>query len=770
MKLKPTRTSRLFDNSKIEKTKVIQKNNVVRVGGALAGNNAIKKITAACAVVDAKLGKFRDEFELIQTEKNLKAFSKEVLKNGIVAIDTETTGLDPLLNRVVGICVYTPNRKAAYIPISHISYFTGKRVEGQLGKAELSPILQKWKDDNIKTVWHNAKFDIRFIKGFCGVMFDAFWDTQLMAWLLNENEPSKSLKPLHQKYINSDVGGYSFGELFEGLMFDIVPISTAILYAARDAKMTYELYKFQEGILARENLKSVRKLWEHVERPCINALARMEERGVGLDLARNKEFSIKYHKQLEVVKTAFYKSLQPFNELIDDYQSRQKGLSKLQSPINISSPTQLAILFYDILKIEAVNKKKPRSTDEPTCNLIVKKLEGKEPKICEVARRLLDVREVEKLLNTYIDKMPEIQNPTTKNIHTTYNQIGAVTGRTSSKEPNMQNIPAKNDEIRTMFKARDGYVLIGCDYSQQEPRILAHLSGDEELAKAYFTGRDIYSEIATGVFHKTFEECSEKYDDGTPNKEGKKIRGKIKAIVLGIMYSKEIPSIAKDLNITKYEAEDMFESFFRKYPKVRIYMNETQAKAMRQGYVETLWGRKRRLQDMQLEQFVMFASNEKNDNFDPLDFESEVTEREITYAERDSILRRLNRCRWYNDRRRVIDDVYEKMGITIVDNTKRLEDAKRQCVNSEVQGSAADMKKAAIVAIDTCDKLNKLGYGLLLDVHDELIGEVPEKNAAEAAKLVKELMISVAGLNVPMKCDVVISRVWGGEEINLKVV
>ena len=234
------------------------------------------------------------------------------------------------------------------------------------------------------------------------------------------------------------------------------------------------------------------------------------------------------------------------------------------------------------------------------------------------------------------------------------------------------------------------------------------------------------------------------------------------------MYSKEVPSIAKDLNISIAEAEQMFEAFFRKYPKVRIYMNETQEKAKRQGYVETLWGRKRRLPDMQLEQFIMTAVSDKNDNFDPLDFESEQKEREITYAERESILRRLKRCRWYNDRRKVIEDVYETMGISIVDNTKRLEDAKRQCVNSEVQGSAADMKKAAIVVIDTCERLNKLGYGLLLDVHDELIGEVPEKNAQEAARLVKELMISVAGLNVPMKCDVVISRVWGGEEINLK--
>lgn len=767
MNLKPTRTSRLFDNSKLEKTKVVNKS-VVRVGGALAGNNAIKKITAACAVVDAKLGKFRDDFELIQTEKELKDFSKEVLKNKVVVIDTETTGLDPLQNEVVGICVYTPNRKAAYIPVSHKSYFTGKCVDGQLGKAELLPVFEMWNKEKIKTIWHNAKFDIRFIKGFCGVMFEAFWDTQIMAWLLNENEPSKSLKPLHQKYINSDVDGYSFGELFEGLTFDLVPINTAILYAARDAKMTFELYKFQEGILARENLKSVKRLWEDVERPCINALARMEERGITLDVERCKEFSSKYRAILAKAQTAFYAALKPFNEIIDDYVARQKGQAKLENPINIASPKQLSILFYDILKLESPVKKEPRGTGEKVLIEFQKRLEAKEPKVCEVMRRLLDVREVEKLLNTYIDKMPEIQNKKTGKIHCVYNQIGAVTGRTSSKEPNMQNIPARNDEIRTMFRARKGYVLIGCDYSQQEPRILAHLSGDEELAKAYFTGRDIYSEIAAKVFHKTFEECSEKFADGTPNKEGKEIREKIKAIVLGIMYSKEVLSIAKDLNISIAEAEQMFESFFRMFPKVRIYMNETQAKATRQGYVETLWGRKRRLPDMQLEQFIMTAEEGKNDNFDPLDFTNEQKKREITFAERESIIRRLKRCRWYNDRRKVIDDVYETMGISIVDNTKRLEDAKRQCVNSEVQGSAADMKKAAIVAIDTCKKLNDLGFGLLLDIHDELIGEAPEKNAAQAAKLVKELMISVAGLSVPMKCDEVISYEWGGKELNIK--
>ena len=374
-------------------------------------------------------------------------------------------------------------------------------------------------------------------------------------------------------------------------------------------------------------------------------------------------------------------------------------------------------------------------------------------------------------MSTYIDAIPQ-QVEADGRIHCRFNQYGTDTGRYSSSNPNLQNIPAKNTDIRPMFTVPEGYCLVGSDFSQQEVRIMAFMAKDENLIKAYQEGKDIYAWVASMIYHLPYEECKEFRPDGSTNKEGKKRRENAKAIVLGINYSKGPKSIAEDLGITEKEAQQIYDTFLHAFPKVRDFIQETQKKVYKYGYSETLFGKRRYIPDMQLEEIEVTRIKPNQAELDPTDFLSDVKlDYSISPQEKQYWINRMKKAFGYQQRTKVLEDAKAE-GIEIKDNTLKKQDAERQCVNARVQGGAASMSKRAMIAVHNDEELKDLGFKLLIAVHDELIGECPIENQEEVKKRLSYLMIESAKPEciVPMKCDAdsFPSWYWDVYESNLK--
>ena len=751
--LPASRTTKGVDKSVVNKSTNKKSAPIIVKGGGL-----IEKISSINALVESKLGKYKDDYIVITDIQDLISYIDAVAKTGIIAIDTETTGLDPISDKIVGMSIYTPGKKAAYIPIHHISYITGMEVEGQLCEKEIAIELIRMQDYNVKVIMYNAKFDLRVIKNGLGVKLNCYFDCHLAAMCLNENEPH-GLKTLHSKYVlDGKEDEFSFGKLFDGITFDYVPIKTGYIYAARDAVDTYELYEWQLPYLTESNplcieygLEHVSKVFWDIEMPCIEVLAEMEDTGVDFDLDYAYELSEKYNKQKDEQLEEFYRILDIYKPEIEKYKLNNP-VNKLSDPINIASPTQLAILLYDILGIEAPDPKSPRGTGVE----ILQKIDN------PLCKAILDYRATEKLLSTYVDKLPECINEKTGRIHCNFNQYGAKTGRMSSDNPNMQNIPSHNHDIRQMFKATDGYVMMSSDYSQQEPKVMTAMCGDPEMIKAYQEGKDLYASIAALAFSTTYENCLEFRPDGTTNKEGKERRSSAKSILLGILYGRGINSIAEQLHTTKQKAQQIQDRVFRGFPAIKQFEDDTLYMARTYGFVTTYWGRKRRLPEMQLDEFE-FKWKPGYGDVDPLSFDSEVTESEVPYEIQQAYIKKLRNNPF---KKRPIIEQAASEGIIIIDNGGKIADATRQCVNSRIQGSAADLTKMAAVKIHKCERLKELGFRLLIPVHDEFIGECPEENAKECKELFAQCMCDAAvDLGIPISCDVSVTRRWYGEEI-----
>ena len=762
------RTTKLADKAAVKKiaspaiTRPVTK---IRGGGG----NLADTIAAANTIVEAQLGKYRDNYILIRDNEALKGYFAQIKQVKKFALDTETSGLDPISDKLAGVCLYVPGGKAAYIPIGHLSYITGMPAKNQLSAGVVAEALNEVSGDDYFIVMHNAKFDLRFIKNQLGVKMHCDWDTMLAACILDENEPHH-LKGLHSKYCNEGKDDYKFDSLFKGVSFPLIPIKTAYLYAARDPLITWELYEFQAQYLNPENeeLASCYDAFINNEMPLVPVMADTEDFGIALDMNTQQQFKAKYEAKLREVEAKIEELLKPLEEKITEYRTQQlksgEKIVKLDDPIKITSPAQVAVLLYDILNLKNPSKKEPRGTGEK----ILEKLKDQSGMV----ECILEHRGLKKLLDTYINKMPEMRNAKTGKIHCHFNQYGAATGRMSSDEPNMQNIPARGEasEIRKMFVADPGFVLISCDYSQQEPRILAHVSGDAHLIAAYNEGKDLYAQMSSLVFHRSYEDCLEHYPDGSLNKEGKRLRGMMKAIVLGIMYSKEAPSIAEDLKISIDEAKNLYDTFFKRFPKVKEYLDKTQKFAIENGYVKTIWGRKRRLPDMMLPPYEIsyLDGGVKSADFDPLDFSSGEQEvKEVPAMERNRIIKELKSARGAAARI-FVEKRWAEKGYKVVDNTYLIMEAARKCVNSVIQGSAADMTKRASILCYNDPRLKKLGARICLWVHDETITQVPEENAKEACALISENMKKAADiLCVPMKCDCEVMRAWNGPTVKI---
>lgn len=643
--------------------------------GGRSGNNIAATLARIKLTTQQYLSKYIDQYLLLRTEDEVISYFDKVISAGIAAIDTETTGLDPWTCKVVGLCLYVKGEKPCYIPVGHVGHVTQQLLPGQVSMDFLKSQLERCK--GVKWIYHNAKFDIKMIIHSFGLKLDCYWDTFIAAMLLNENEPH-GLKHLHLKYCNSqDTEPLTISTLFDGLNFALIPIESAYLYAAGDAIKTYELYEFQKKHLDSPALAGPRWIMDNIELPVLPVIIDMEEQGVHVDKEYCKVLHDKYSKKLEDAEEACYKCLDKYREEIALYM-RTTPNHKLSTPISLNSPTQIAILLYDILKLQPKTKSRNGSA-RGTGEEVLASIDHEFPKL------LLEFRAQAKLISTYVDKLPNVVNPQTGNIHPTFHQMGAATGRMSSSDPNLQNIPSHNKDIRKMFTAQPGYYLVSGDYSQQEVRVLAHICGDENMRQAYADNLDIYSWIGSMVYKVPYEECKEFYPDGTTNTEGKKRRTSMKSVVLGLMYSRGVQGIAEQLHMTVKEAQEITDAFYDAFPRIKQCIEESHESARTRGYVETVKGRKRRLPEMQLPPYEFkIQDSSKLVTFDALDFDS-IDEPTIPIERKNYYAARMDKAYGFSQKQKIKEEALAE-GIEIIDNGGKIADASRQCLNSRVQG------------------------------------------------------------------------------------
>lgn len=724
-------------------------------------NNLLTTINLIRERIDKNLGEYKKDYVILKKEDEIKEYFDHIRTNGIAAIDTETTGLNFFQDKVVGICLYTEGEKASYIPLNHISSIYQTRIEDQADIELVKNEMKRCIDENVKFIYHNGKFDINMLETFLGFPMNCpYWDTLVASYLITNDENKRSLKDQYSKYCShlenkEKIETLShFNDLFEGLRFDYVPIESGYIYAARDAWMTYKLYEHQKEFFEKPENKDVYDLFINTEVPLIQVTASMTRTGVAIDNELVEKLNKEYKEKLEVVTSKIYDEISKFEDKIVKYKMIHYN-HKLSEPINFNSSSQLAILLYDIIGLVNNDKEKPRATSED----ILAQLHNP---LCDL---ILEYRGINKLLTTYIEAIPKKIEEYDGRLHAQFNQNGADTGRFSSSDPNLQNIPTSAG-IRCIFKASEGMYMVGADFSQQEPRILAHLCGDENMINAYKTGKDLYSTMASLAFHVPYEDCREFYPDGTVNKEGKKRRTHIKSIVLGLMYGRGNASVASNLGITLAEAEELSNSLFNAFPKMKEYIENAKVEAKKIGYTTTLWGRRRYLKHIMDDRFEYHYGINRPVNFDPLFDSDEAADNEVSKDIKDYYNGQLENA-GFAKRKKIIEDA-EKQGIIIIDNSGFLAESERQVVNGIVQGSAADMTKRAMVALYNNKELKELGFRLLMSVHDENIGECPKENIVRVKELLSNIMIEANNkCSVPMKCDAEVSEYWYGPSIQV---
>lgn len=669
-------------------------------------NKRNKDIELANTLIES--GKLKSEGKCIAIRDidTLKMYKERVQATREYVLDMEATGLDIFNDIIVGMCIYVEGLPSAYIPINHTD-INNNRLSNQLTEEQ---VLDIWRDvftdKDIAHILHNSKFDYKVILWNWGVKIsNVFFDTLIGAFLLNEEEPH-GLKPLYNKYILKGTGDNNdFGDYFGDTPFNYIPIDVATIYGANDGIKTYKLYQFQRQFITRtskrEDMVKLAEVMFNIEMPLIPILADIELKGVEIRV----DYANALAEEMRAELNDIVKALDIEIDNIRDEIVKSPELVRLMGKdnrLNYSSPGQLQILFYDVLKLKSGDRKNPRGTGVEILHKLQERY--KLPFI----DKLLRYREINKLLTTYVEKLPNVIEPKTNAVHTQFNQLGAKTGRFSSSDKisklNLQNIPSKEKRIRKIFKAREGTYFVGGDFSQIEPRTLASLSGDTKMMEAYVEGQDLYSIMASEIYGYPVDECKEFRADGTVNPEGKARRTSVKSILLGIMYGRGTKSIAEQIGKSEKEAEKITENFFKGFPVIKEYQQGVIYKAEKLGYVSTLFGRKRRLPDMKL----------ARDSFE-----------------------------------------YQR--------------AFRQTINSVIQGTAGDIMKLAMINIANNPRVRELGIGIVMTIHDELICEVPKEHVKEGAKLIGDLMKEVGekALGLPMKCDMEITEYWYGEGIEI---
>ena len=601
----------------------------------------------------------KKNYSLISEIDELDDWIKEAEEVGELAIDTETTSVDPHQASLVGISLSSKVGKACYIPVGHKSK---KNLDKKSVISKLKPLLE---DPSIKKIGQNIKFDFIILYRE-GISISPMEDTMLMSYVLDAGKNRHNMDTLSELHLGHKTTTFKelVGSGKKEINFSDVELDKAKDYAAEDADITFRLYK-----KFIKNLKSEKmiNIYEIFEKPMIEILAFMEMKGIKIDSNFLKSLSLKFEKKIEKLEKEIFKIA--------------------QKEFNIGSPKQLGDIIYNDLKIAGL--KKTRKGGFATNASVLEDLAFKGHKFPQL---VLDWRQVSKLKNTYSDALPEHVNPTTKRVHTSFLLAATTTGRLASSDPNLQNIPIKSEDgkdIRKAFIAEKNHTLISADYNQIEMRILADLAGVKELKKAFKNNEDIHSLTASQIFNIEIKKVDQDQ------------RRKAKAINFGIIYGISQYGLAKQINVTNYEAEEFLNAYFAKFPEIKIYMDDTIKFCRKSGYVNNIFGRRSHFN----------AINDKN--FNVRNFQE------------------------------------------------------RAAINAPIQGSASEIMRLAMIRLQkNLSENKKLKSKMLLQIHDELIFEVPKDEVTEMTKIIKKEMTSVSesehhSFSTPLTVDINIGDNWG---------
>ncbi len=598
------------------------------------------------------------KYHVIDTQDALDALVETLTRARAFAFDTETTGTDPVRAELVGLALAVAADEGYYVPVGH------QTGEGQLPwdavSKKLKPLLE---DPTIAKYAHNAGYDVLVLAQHGIQTQGVTFDTMLAEWVLDPASRNLGLKNLALARLGLEMTDIKqlIGSGKSQRSMAQVPVSQAGPYAAADAYATYGLVKPLETEL-RE-----RKLWPlfaEVEIPLVPVVVDMERAGVKLDVDYLQQMSVTLNTRLAELTQAIHKLV--------------------GHPFNIGSTQQLSNALFITLGLPTQGIRKTKSGHYSTAADILERLRGEH----EVIDLLLEQRTLSKLNTTYVEALPQLANPATGRVHTSFNQTGTVTGRISSSNPNLQNIPIRTElgrQVRRAFVAEEGWLLLGADYSQVELRVLAHISQDPGLLEAFRQGEDIHRTTAAAVYGVPMADVT--YD----------MRRVAKTANFAMVYGSSAFGLAQQTGLTRDEAAQFMEAYFARFPRVQTYIESTKKQAAERGYVETLLGRRRYFPEL------------------------------------------APRSKAAPGQRRA---------------------AERMAINAPIQGSAADIIKIAMIRLHQALKQRNLRSRMILQVHDELVLEIPEKEADTVRPLVVEIMERAFDLAAPLKVDAEIGPNW----------
>ena len=520
-------------------------------------------------VVSKTINDVKHDYQLIETPKQIAKLAKQLEKSDSYCIDTETTGLNPLTADLVGMCFSFSAHQAYYVPVS------GEHKEIAI---IVSVFKKSLEDTKIEKIAHNLKYDYLVLQKYGAVMAGPLFDTMIAHYLF-QPDMKHGMDALSESFLNYKpisietlIGKKGKNQLN---MKDL-PSEKIKDYAAEDADVTFQLKELFSKKMEKGNVK---KLFNDIEMPLTKVLADMEAEGINLDINSLSKFS----EELGIDIAKLHKNI----------------IAEAGTEFNLDSPKQLGQILFEVLKVTD-KPKKTKTGQYSTSEDVLSKLANDH----KIIPNILDYRSLKKLKSTYVDALPALINPNTKKLHTTYMQTVAATGRLSSNNPNLQNIPIKTEkgrEIRRTFIPRNKeFILLAADYSQIELRIIAALSEDENMQLAFVNKEDIHTATAAKVF-------GVKQNDVT-----REMRGKAKAVNFGIIYGQSAFGLSQNLNIPRGEAKEIIESYFIQYPKIRTYMDKTIEEAKKNGYVETILGRRRYLKDINSSNAIVRGHAERN--------------------------------------------------------------------------------------------------------------------------------------------------------------
>ncbi|HUT67548.1 MAG TPA: DNA polymerase I, partial [Dehalococcoidales bacterium] len=593
------------------------------------------------------------DYRVVSTTEDLDELVNRLSAAKSFAFDTETTGLNPMTSQLVGISLAAEKGRAYYIPVGHVLLDAVTQLPFEQVINRLKPLLE---DAGISKLAHNGKYDMMVLAeqgiAVCGLIFD----TMIAAHLLGEK--ALGLKYLAFSKLGIEMTPISslIGTGAKQIAMSQVDIKQAADYASADADMTLRLANLFEKELDKQGLM---KLFNEVEMPLVPVLLLMERSGVAVDTGMLQEMSKSLAEQVAVLEGKIYE--------------------EVKHEFNINSPQQLGKVLFDEMQLPTTRRGKSKYSTEAS---VMEELRPVHP----IAGYILQYRQLTKIKSTYIDTLPALVNPKTGRVHTSFNQTRTTTGRLSSSDPNMQNIPVRGElggQVRQAFIAQQGSSLLCGDYSQIDLRALAHLSQDEGLLKAFKHDEDIHAATAARLFGVEVSQI-------TPD-----MRRFAKTVNFGVIYGMSDYGLEQATELSREEAGKFIKAYFEKYPGVRKYLDDTKEKARRDGYVQTLLGR-----------------------------------------------------------RRYIPDINSS-------NRQVREGAERMAINMPVQGTSADIIKIAMINLYREMEKKKLKSKMLLQVHDELVFEVPDGEMDAMRKLVTDVMDSAVELSVPLKVDTKSGKNWG---------